>query len=82
MFGVVKIRLAQVVNFRLSFLHIRHVRHAMLSDPGEAVSGLPMRPDRVDFRHVKDVILPGIFNFGAQSLQPFGLRPIGSLSYA
>jgi hypothetical protein len=54
----------------------------MLSDLGEAAPGLPVRLDRVDFRHVKDVILPGIFNFEAQSLQPFGLRPIGSLSYA
>jgi hypothetical protein len=54
----------------------------MLSDPGEAETDSPsLRLSHVDFRSFNNVILP-IGTFGAQSLQPFGLRPIGSLSYA
>ena len=35
----------------------------------------------IDFRYGKIVVLP-IVPFGAQSLQPFGLRPMCLLSYA
>ena len=37
---------------------------------------------RVDFRQLKIVVLPNFSNFGAQSLQPCGLRPTCLLSYA
>jgi hypothetical protein len=54
----------------------------MLFDPGEAVHGSPFtHMNRVDFRLINSVILP-IAAFEAQSLQPFGLRPAVSLSYA
>jgi len=60
----------------------RRVQHAMLLDPGEAGWGSPvLRPPVVISAISKASSFP-IGDFGAQSLQPYGLRPAVSLPYA
>lgn len=55
----------------------------MVTGPGEAGITLPINGDSfVDFRLWKSVVLPSASLNGAQSLRPFGLRPICLLSCA
>ena len=62
--------------------HIHYVRHAMVSDPGETSRTLPLSlPPMLTSANATASSLPTI-SFEAQSLQPYGLRPACSLSYA
>jgi len=54
----------------------------MVSDPEEVVIPSHCWCDHIDFRKDKCVVLPVFDNFGAQSLQPFGLRPACLLAHA
>ena len=59
------------------------VMHAMVSDPGEANAvRASLNRVHVGFRILNCVALPIYEHFGAQSLQPYGLRPTCLLSYA
>ena len=61
--------------------HIRNVRHATVSDPGEAPLTCHSPADMLT--SVLDTTSSLSTNpFEAQSLQPYGLQPIVSLSYA
>ena len=61
--------------------HIRNIRHAMVSDPGEAPLTCHSPVDMLTSVKVTTLSLSTI-PFEAQSLQPYGLRPAVSLSYA
>jgi len=61
--------------------HIRNVRHAMVSDPGEAPLTCHSPADMLTSVD-GNTSSPSTNPFEAQSLQPYGLRPVVSLSYA
>ena len=76
----VELNTANKPNINLSLFCIA----PMVSDPGETYNDLPFAPSSVETSAILTASsLPTKTKpFGAQSLQPFGLRPVVLLSYA